>query len=93
MGATLTRFPVVLLPPGTVLLQRGIAVRLELGAHGLLLLRSDMTCRPRNGLGVERTTLPVLVEVALDPAQANPKDAGRLTLGPPCLDTPDNAFS
>lgn len=75
------------------MLQGDIGVRLELGSQGLLLLRSDMTCRPRDGLWVQSTTLPVLLEVALDRAQANPKDAGCLTLGPACLDAPDNSFS
>lgn len=42
---------VVLLPQGTVLLQSGIGVRLELGSQGLLLLRSDVTGRSRNGPG------------------------------------------
>lgn len=37
--------------------------------------------------------LPELLEVAFDRAQANPKDAGRLTLGPSCLDAANKAFA
>jgi hypothetical protein len=84
---------VVLLPQGTVLLQRDIGVCLELGAQGLLLLRSDMACRSRNGLGSQAAVLPVLLEIALDRAQANPEDAGCLTLGPTRLDAANNAFA
>jgi hypothetical protein len=35
----------------------------------------------------------MLLEIALDGAQANPEDAGRLTLGPTHLEAAKNAFA